>query len=183
MPERSDDDLMGAVAGGDSAAFDVLLHRHRCWVRSIVVAFVRDPDLAEDLVQEVFTRVHANAARYVPQGQFVAWVKRIAVNLGRSAFRRPRSDISLSDLDDSQDHTGVVDPTALLMQEAVSQEVRDAVASLPDDQRLAVVMRYFGAMSIAEIAWAMQCPEGTVKSRIFHGLRRVRACLSGESIP
>jgi RNA polymerase sigma-70 factor (ECF subfamily) len=182
LNEPTDDELMGAAGAGDATAFDTLVNRHRGWVRSILQAFVRDHDLAEDLAQDVFYRAHAHAATYLPQGQFVAWMKRITVNVGRSAFgRKDRGNLSLSDCGDIGDVGRQSDPIALLMADIVQAEVRDAVQSLPDEQRLAVVMRYFGAMSIQEIAWAMKCPEGTVKSRIFHALRRVRATLDGPS--
>ena len=59
--------------------------------------------------------------------------------------------------------------------------MRGAILSLPDDQRLTIVMRYFGAMSVQEIAWAMKCPEGTIKSRLFYGLRRIRDLVAAGS--
>ena len=171
-----DDDLMQAVATGDEGAFDILVVRHRNWVYRLLHAFTHNPDQAEDLVQEVFCRVHVQAVHYTAQGQFVAWLKRIAVNMGKDYLTQQQraAFVPLSEVQEMPDSNARTDPLASLMTQLVHDEVRDAILTLPDDQRLAVVMRFFGAMSVQEIAWAMKCPEGTIKSRLFHGLRRIR---------
>lgn len=70
------------------------------------------------------------------------------------------------------------DPAAALASEVLHKDLRAAIHALPDEQRLALVMHYFGDMSLQDIAWAMKCPVGTVKSRLFNGLRRVRKTLT-----
>ena len=174
---QTDDGLMAAARHGDEAAFAALVRRHRGWVCRLLCAFTRDPDQAEDLAQEVFCRVHRHAGRYAAQGQFVAWLKRIAVNQGRDWLDRDRraAFVPLAECRDVPAAGGPADPLALLMAQAVRRELREAILALPDDQRVAIVMRYFGAMSVPEIAVALGCPDGTVKSRLFHGLRRIRA--------
>src|SRR5437016_4958520 len=86
----SDDDLMCAAAGGDEEAFAELVRRHRSWVRALLLAVVRNPDPAEDLTQEAFCRVYRNLEEYEPQGRFVAWLKRIALNQAKDFLRRER---------------------------------------------------------------------------------------------
>jgi RNA polymerase sigma-70 factor (ECF subfamily) len=179
-PIASDDDLMQAVADGDDAAFSELMQRHRSWVRSLLRAVVRDDEQAEDLTQEAFCRVHQHASDYVAQGNFVAYLKRIAVNLAKDFLHKQKQAtiVSLSELEETQVEDNPFDPMAALASEVLHKDVRAAIQSLPDEQRLALVMHYFGDMSLQDIAWAMKCPLGTVKSRLFNALRRVRRTLT-----
>jgi RNA polymerase sigma-70 factor, ECF subfamily len=178
----SDDDLMRAACAGEETAFSALVQRHRSWVRWLMLAFVNDADQAEDLTQEAFCRVYQHAAAYRPQGNFPAWLKRIAVNLARDSVRRQQraTFISLHGLEESLEAAEPFDPAEALASDALRQELRDAIAALPDEQRLALAMHYFGDMSLQDIAWALKCPVGTVKSRLFYALRRVRATLTAR---
>ncbi|HZT44397.1 MAG TPA: sigma-70 family RNA polymerase sigma factor [Chthonomonadaceae bacterium] len=179
--EGTDDDLVRAIAEGDPAAFSELMQRHRRWVFNLLSTITHDREQAEDLTQEVFTRVHRHAGCYRGQGQFPAWLKKIAVNLARSYLTRQKQAplLSLSTLEVELAQDERFDPMMAFLSKGLQEEIRAAIASLPDEQRLAVIMRYFGGMSIQDIAWAMQCAEGTIKSRIFHGLRSVRAIVTG----
>jgi RNA polymerase sigma-70 factor (ECF subfamily) len=171
---------MGAAAGGDKAAFAEIVARHREWVRSLAFAFVRDEGQAEDLAQEVFCRVHARLPAYAPEGKFVPWLKRIAVNLSKDALRKGkrRCDAAWDDLGEDRPDPCAPDPLEALASDALNADLRAALETLPDEQRLALAMHYFGNMSLRDIAWAMRCPDGTVKSRLFNGLRRVRRTLT-----
>jgi RNA polymerase sigma-70 factor (ECF subfamily) len=176
----SDDDLMQATADGDAAAFAELMQRHRSWVRSLMITFVRDAEQADDLTQEAFCRVFQHRDGYDAQGQFVAWLKRIAVNLAKDYLRRQKqaSFVPLEEWDELPATDRRCDPLAALASGVLREDLRAAIEALPDDQRLPVVMHYFGDMSIQDIAWAMKCPLGTVKSRLFYALRRVRGTLT-----
>ncbi|HLV80761.1 MAG TPA: sigma-70 family RNA polymerase sigma factor [Chthonomonadaceae bacterium] len=179
--EGTDDDLVRAVAEGDAAAFSELMQRHRRWVCNLLATITNDREQAEDLTQEVFARVHRHAGCYRGQGQFTAWLKKIAVNLARSYLTRQKQAplLSLSALEAELAGDERFDPMMAFLSKGVQEEIRVAISSLPDEQRLAVIMRYFGGMSVQDIAWAMQCAEGTIKSRIFHGLRAIRATVTG----
>jgi RNA polymerase sigma-70 factor, ECF subfamily len=176
----SDDDLMQAAADGNAAAFSELMQRHRSWVRSLMVTFVRDAEQADDLTQEAFCRVFQHRDGYDAQGQFVAWLKRIAVNLAKDYLRRQKqaSFVPLEEWEELPATDRRCDPLAALASGVLRDDLRAAIEALPDDQRLPVVMHYFGDMSIQDIAWAMKCPVGTVKSRLFYALRRVRGTLT-----
>ncbi|HLK58833.1 MAG TPA: sigma-70 family RNA polymerase sigma factor, partial [Chthonomonadaceae bacterium] len=177
----SDEDLMRATQEGDEEAFACLVQKHRGWVSSLLYAFVRDTEHAEDLAQEVFCRVHRHAADYRAQGRFDAWLKRITVNLAKDYLRkRQQNVVSLPDLDDRSLPIAPFDPTAALVSEGLRDDVRQAIQSLSEPIRLALVMRYFGDMNVADIAWALQCPEGTVRSRIHYGLERIRRILTEQ---
>jgi RNA polymerase sigma-70 factor, ECF subfamily len=179
----SDDDLVQAAAGGDDAAFSELMRRHRQWVCALMRAFVHDPEQAEDLAQEAFCRVYRYAGDYTAQGSFVPWLKRIAANLAKDELRKQRKAtlVSLTEIEETLVSDKRSDPMAALASGVMREELRAAIQRLPDEQRLALVMHYFGDMSLPDIAWAMQCPVGTIKSRLFYGLRRVRETLTEQS--
>lgn len=178
----SDDDLMRAARMGEEAAFAELVQRHRGWVRWLMLAFVGNADQAEDLTQEAFCRVYERVHDFRPEGSFPAWMKRIAINLARDYLRRQRraTMISLSGCEEALVDEQGLDPMGALESGVLREELRDAIQRLPDEQRLALVMHYFGDMSLQDIAWAQKCPVGTVKSRLFYALRRVRATLTAQ---
>ena len=179
----SDDTLMQAVAQGDAAAFGLLMQRHRPWILRLLRAFVLDDAQAEDLAQDVFARLYERRAEYSFQGKFTAWLKRVAVNLAKDFLRTTRRapGISFDTLKPLADANADCDPAKALQSRVMQDEIRRAIQSLPNDNRLAVIMHYFGDMSLEDIAWAMKCPVGTVKSRLFHGRRRVRELLTRQS--
>lgn len=170
-----DDSLIQRVVCGDTAAFAALVRRHRPWVCRLLRAFTHNSDSAEDLAQEVFTRLHRHAASYRSRGQFVAYLKRIALNVGRSHLRR-EGNVTLVCFDELTEATdeNVLDE---VLARGVAAEVRTAIEALPTDQREAVLLHYFAGLTVPEIATRAACPEGTVKSRLFHGIRKVRATL------
>jgi RNA polymerase sigma-70 factor (ECF subfamily) len=182
MPERaaSDDELLRAVSEGNEAAFAELMRRHRTWVRSFITAIVREQELAEDLTQEAFGRVYRSAGSYADEGRFKPWLKRIAVNMAKDALRSRKRAILVpieeaANLPET-DHRA--DPLAVLSSSILREELRTALATLSDEQRLVLTMYYFEGMSLQEVAGVMKCPLGTVKSRLFNGLRRVRKTLA-----
>ena len=176
MLDSSDDALMQSVARNDGDAFRTLMQRHQSWVFSLLVAIVRNQQHAEDLTQDVFLRVRQHAGEYTSQGEFASWLKRIAINAATDFLRKERKFIAvgLEDIEKALADERSSSPVAALLASTLREEVRTAIQSLPDDQRLVVVMRYFGDMSLQDIAWAFQCPLGTVKSRLFYALRRIR---------
>lgn len=181
--ETNDDSLMRAAASGDRVAFALLLRRHRGWVLALVRAIVHDADQAEDLTQDVFCRLYARCGQYGAHSQFVAYLKRIAVNAARDflrgASRRP-AGTPLHQLTETtaplQDHR--FDPATVLASRALQQTVRAALLRLNDGQRGVVLLHYFGGLSVEEIARTIRCPAGTVKSRLFHARRHLRETLA-----
>ena len=176
MPDSSDDALMQSVARNEEDTFRTLMQRHQSWVFSLLVAIVRNQQHAEDLTQEVFWRAREHAGKYKSQGEFASWLKRIAINAATDFLRKEKKFIAvgLEDIEKALADERWSSPVAALLKSTLKEEVRTAIQSLPDDQRLVVVMRYFGDMSLQDIAWALKCPLGTVKSRLFHALRRIR---------
>jgi RNA polymerase sigma factor (sigma-70 family) len=176
MPDLSDDTLMQSVARNEESALRMLIERHQSWVFSLLISIVRNQQHAEDLTQEVFWRARLHAGKYQSQGEFASWLKRIAINAALDFLRGERKFVAvgLENVENTLADERSSSPVAALLTSTLREEVRTAIQSLPDDQRLVVVMRYFGDMSLQDIAWAMKCPLGTVKSRLFHALRRIR---------
>jgi RNA polymerase sigma-70 factor (ECF subfamily) len=185
--ETNDDDLlMHAAASGDRAAFALLLRRHRGWVLALVRAIVHDADQAEDLTQDVFCRLYARCGQFGARGQFVAYLKQIAINAARDHLRLHRrrpAGTPLHELAENvalpEDHR--FDPAAVFASRALQQNVREALLRLNDEQQAVVLLHYFGGLSVEEIARKIRCPAGTVKSRLFHARRHLRETLAAES--
>jgi RNA polymerase sigma factor (sigma-70 family) len=95
MPDSSDDALMQSVARNEGDAFRTLMQRHRSWVFSLLVAIVRNQQDAEDLTQEVFWRARQHAGKYISQGEFASWLKRIAINAATDFLRKKKKFIAL----------------------------------------------------------------------------------------
>jgi RNA polymerase sigma-70 factor (ECF subfamily) len=158
------------------------MERHRDWVRWLLRSFVRDAEQVEDLAQETFARVYGHRQEYIPRGKFVAWLKRIAVNQAKDFLRRQktRAETALEEGEELLVADRRYEPMAALANGCLQEDLRAAIARLPDEQRLPVIMHYFGDMTLPDIAWAVGCPVGTVKSRLFYGLRRVRQMLKEQ---
>ena len=109
-------------------------------------------------------------------------VRFIAINAATDFLQKERKFIAvgLEDIEKALADERWSSPVAELLRSTLREEVRTAIQSLPDDQRLVVVMKYFGDMSLQDIAWALKCPLGTVKSRLFYALRHVRQIFTGD---
>lgn len=178
-PTGDDDSLLQRAVRGETASFTELVRRHRPWVCRLLSAMTSDPETAEDLTQEVFTRLHRHAGSYKGRGQFIAYLKQLALNVGRSYLRRIPG-VTLVAWDEQ---TGPLEGDLLeaILTKQVQAQVRASVEALPPDQREAVLLHYFGGWTIPEIAARVQCPEGTVKSRLFHGVRKIREALTSTT--
>lgn len=175
-PTGEDDSLLQRAVNGETACFSELVRRHRPWVCRLLTAMTADPETAEDLAQEVFTRLHRHAGRYRSRGQFVAYLKQLALNVGRSYLRRIPG-VTLMAWDEQREPLEG-DLLEAILTRQVQSEVRAQLEALPPEQRDAVLLHYFGGWTVPEIAARMGCPEGTVKSRLFHAIRKVRAALT-----
>jgi RNA polymerase sigma factor (sigma-70 family) len=178
-----DSQLMARLAVRDIRAFEALYDRYGALVYSTAVRVVGDPQLAEDIAQEVFLRVWRRPDKYVPQrGRFVTWLLTVARNGAidevRAKGRRRAHETAGEELgrvwpaDEGQD-------LALAAQLADEREkVRRALASLPAEQRRIIEMAYYGGYPLREIADVLSQPLGTVKTRIRRGIHRLRADLA-----
>ena len=173
--EQSDLALVERVQRGDKSAFDVLVLRYQQKVLKLVARYVRDAMEAEDVTQEAFIKAYRALPAFRGDSAFYTWLYRIAINTAKNALvsskRRPLDyDLDLQDSSQQELHARLKDsatPEHLLLTEEIRTTVNGAMAELPEDLRTAIVLREIDGLSYEEIAAAMDCPVGTVRSRIF----------------
>jgi len=173
--EPTDKELVKRVQKGDKGAFDLLVLKYEHKIVNLVMRYVRDPDLALDISQEAFIKAYRALPRFRGDSAFYTWLYRIAVNTAKNylaAQRRRPMDIEL-DLQDPEQyglHAKLKEtdtPEALSLSHELQEILERAIEALPDDLRTAIILRELDGMSYEEIAQTMDCPVGTVRSRIF----------------
>ena len=183
--ELTDEDLALGVQRGNTNDLATLVERHHSPLLGFLYRMTGgDRALAEDLVQETFLRVLRAIRQYQYPRPFKPWLYAIATNLVRDHYKRADVRHTVSRSDDEA-AWGVAGDQAVSSEDGLAadeeaQEVAAAVTALPAHQREAVILRYYQALSLAEIADALNVPIGTVKSRLHLGLRRLRATLERE---
>lgn len=192
-PPATDSDLLlvQRTVAGDQKAFELLVIKYRRRIERLIGRMVRDTDLVEDIAQETFIRAYRALAQFRGEAQFYTWLYRIAINTAKKALvdlkRNPViSDSSLrSDDDDDETYrpdnelTTAETPETELAAKEIATAVNAAMEALPEELRLAVTLREIEGLSYEEIASMMNCPIGTVRSRIF----RAREAISAKVKP
>lgn len=173
--EDSDAKLVELVQRGDKSAFNVLVLKYQHKVLKLVTRYVRDPVEAEDIAQEAFIKAYRALPSFRGESAFYTWLYRIAANTAKNVLvssRRRLVDYDL-DLQDPEDYAAQVllkdsdTPEGMLLTEEIRQTVTEAMQQLPNDLREAITLRELEGLSYEEIAEVMECPVGTVRSRIF----------------
>src|SRR4051794_24828526 len=180
-----DAELMLRVKDGDAASFGVLLEKHRSPVIHFLYRMVQNAGVAEELAQEVFLRVYRSRATYEPTARFTTWLFRIATHLALNALRDNKNERLQDHLDDDSSEMParqVSDTRPTVEQHMVYQakldEVRRAIAALPEKQRAAVLMHKYEEMEYSQIAKVLNCSESAVKSLLFRAYEALRARLA-----
>ena len=176
MGERSiDQALVEKVQQGDKHAFDVLVLKYQNKIIQLVYRYVHDPDEAMDVAQEAFIKAYKAIGRFRGDSAFYTWIYRIAINtamnhLVASGRRPPQGDIDAVDAEQYEGATGLKEyatPERMLLKDEIQTTIASAIDELPDDLRTAITLRELEGLSYEEIAQTMDCPIGTVRSRIF----------------
>jgi RNA polymerase sigma-70 factor (ECF subfamily) len=173
--QASDKKLVERVQKGDKGAFDLLVLKYQHKIVNLVMRYVRDPELALDISQEAFIKAYRALPRFRGDSAFYTWMYRIAVNTAKNhlaAQRRRPMDVELDMQDPEQYdlHARLKEtdtPEGVTLSNELKETVERAIAALPEDLRTAIVLRELEGMSYEEIAQTMECPVGTVRSRIF----------------
>ncbi len=167
--------LVERVQRGDKQAFDLLVRKYQHKIVNLVSRYVHDPFEAQDVAQEAFIKAYRAIASFRGDSAFYTWMYRIAINTAKNFLvaqgrRPPESDI---DANEAEQYNGVAQlkeqdtPEGLLLGHEMVRTIVTAMDELPEDLRTAIVLRELDGMSYEEIAEAMACPVGTVRSRIF----------------
>jgi len=173
--EQSDLALVERVQRGDRRAFDVLVLRYQQKVLKLIMRYVRDTMEAEDIAQEAFIKAYRALPSFRGDSAFYTWLYRIAINTAKNSLvsskRRPIDyDFDLQDPEQYALQARMTDgetPEHLVLTDEIRETVNGAMAELPEDLRTAIVLREIDGLSYEEIAASMDCPVGTVRSRIF----------------
>jgi RNA polymerase sigma-70 factor (ECF subfamily) len=174
--EESDLVLVKRVQRGDKTAFDLLVRKYQHKVVKLVLRYVRNPAEAEDIAQEAFIKAYRALPQFRGDSAFYTWMYRIAINTAKNSLAsRDRSpiayDLDLTDPEESHSvQTKLQDPDTpegMALTEEIRGIVNSAIEGLPEELKTAIVLRELDGLSYEEIAAAMECPEGTVRSRIF----------------
>jgi RNA polymerase sigma-70 factor (ECF subfamily) len=174
--EESDLVLVKRVQRGDKTAFDLLVRKYQHKVVKLVLRYVRNPAEAEDIAQEAFIKAYRALPQFRGDSAFYTWMYRIAINTAKNSLAsRDRSpiayDLDLSDPEESHSvQTKLQDPDTpegMALTEEIRGIVNSAIEGLPEELKTAIVLRELDGLSYEEIAAAMECPVGTVRSRIF----------------
>lgn len=171
----TDQQLVERVQKGDKRAFDLLVLKYQHKIFSIIGRYVRDQAEVQDVAQEAFIKAYRALAKFRGESAFYTWLYRIAINTAKNHLvsrsrRPPASDV---DMEDAEYYSGadllkdVDTPETSLMCDEIQREVDAAIRELPEDLRSAVTLREMEGLSYEDIAAIMDCPVGTVRSRIF----------------
>ena len=194
LDDDSDRLLVERTQRGDLRAFDLLVLKYQSRVMHVVMRLVRDADEAEDVAQEAFIKAYSAINNFRGDSAFYTWLFRIATNAAKNHLvaRGRRTPVLDVDIDDAmlhdENHRLVEDesPQAALETQELEAVIKRAVQDLPDELQTALCLREFDGLSYEDIAVIMNCPIGTVRSRIFRGRetvdQKVAALLSGESV-
>jgi RNA polymerase sigma-70 factor (ECF subfamily) len=171
----TDEQLVERVFKGEMQAFDLLVLRYQQRLLGLIGRFVRDPHEAEDLAQETFIKAYRALGSFRGESAFYTWLYRIAINTANNFLvskgrRPPDTDIDVDDPEQIDAHAMMADgdsPEANQARDELKAAIDQGIAELPEDLRTAFTLREFSGLSYEEIAEIMDCPVGTVRSRIF----------------
>ncbi|MCC6073598.1 RNA polymerase sigma factor RpoE [Pseudomonas sp. GCM10022188] len=183
--QEPDQQLVERVQRGDKRAFDLLVLKYQHKILGLIVRFVHDPQEAQDVAQEAFIKAYRALTNFRGDSAFYTWLYRIAVNTAKNHLvargrRPPDIDVSAEDAEFVEgDHAlkDIETPERALLRDEIEATVHRTIQQLPDDLRTALTLREFEGLSYEDIATAMQCPVGTVRSRIFRAREAIDKAL------
>jgi RNA polymerase sigma-70 factor (ECF subfamily) len=183
MGNLSSEELMAKIAEGDNDSFEILVNRHQTSVLNLVYRFIGDRTQAKDVAQEVFIRVWQSARTYLPKAKFTTWVYRITANLCFNELKSARRKkwFSFNQSDEDGDLTfedtladSAPSPEDVLLEKERSRQISDALQSLPENQRMALILKRYDELSYQEIAQIIGCSVSAVESLLVRAKRALQ---------
>ncbi|WP_110655969.1 RNA polymerase sigma factor RpoE [Salinicola halimionae] len=178
---ETDQQLVERAQKGDSRAFDLLVKKYQHKILGLISRYVQDHSEVQDVAQEAFIKAYRALGSFRAESAFYTWMYRIAINTAKNYLvsrgrRPPGSDLDISDaeiVDQSGRLSDIESPEAAIARDQLEAAVFEAIEKLPDDLRTAITLREFDGLSYEDIATIMECPVGTVRSRIFRAREAV----------
>jgi RNA polymerase sigma-70 factor (ECF subfamily) len=190
MGERNlDQELVERVQQGEKGAFDILVRRYEHKLVNVIGRYIRDPSEVFDVAQEAFIKAYRALPNFRGDSAFYTWLYRIAINTAKnhlvaSSRRPPGDDVDAQEAEQFGADSGLKEyatPERMALSSELAATIQAAIDELPEELRTAIVLRELDGLSYEEIAAAMECPIGTVRSRIFRARdaidRRIRPLL------
>lgn len=170
-----DAELVRRVQNGDMEAFNLLVSKYQHKILNLIGRYVHEPAAAQDVAQEAFIKAYRGLGNFRGESAFYTWLYRIAINTAKNHLvaesrRSPEYEVNAEDGERLDGESGLKEyatPEGELLSEEIRLRVFNAIESLPEDLRTAITLRELEGMSYEEIAQVMECPIGTVRSRIF----------------
>ena len=184
---KIDLEIVKRVQRGDKSAFDLLVIKYQHKLAKLITPYVRDRDDVLDVVQESFIKAYKALPRFRGDSAFYTWLYRIAINTAKNYLtaqsrRPPRFDVDAMEAEYYDGGSALHDnttPESNIAKQEIKDAIDRAISNLPEELKMAITLREFEAMSYDEIADVMECPVGTVRSRIF----RAREAIDNEIKP
>lgn len=173
--EQLDEELVARVQRGDKSAYDILVLRYQHRIVQLVNRYVKDHSEAQDVAQEAFIKAYRALGSFRGESAFYTWLYRIAINTAKNYLvsrsrRNTDYQIDVQDaeaIENAPQLQGLDTPERFLLGQEIVETIQAAIENLPEEMRVAITLRELEGMSYEEIAEAMDCPVGTVRSRIF----------------
>ena len=184
--QDNDNALVARVQRGDKQAFNLLVSKYQYRIKSLVSRLIGDSAEQEDIVQESFIKAYRAIGRFRGDSAFYTWLYRIAVNTAKNhlvAARRrpPAQDVELDDESPARTPERLTEsntPEAILQNDRLVEAIRRGIRELPEELRQAITLRELEGLSYEDIAEAMDCPIGTVRSRIFRAREAIQTAMA-----
>ncbi|MFZ2726517.1 MAG: RNA polymerase sigma factor RpoE [Methylococcaceae bacterium] len=184
--EQLDQELVERVQQGDKAAYNLLVLKYQHKIIQLVNRYIKDASEAQDVAQEAFIKAYRAIGSFRGEASFYTWLYRIAINTAKNYLvSRSRRGVDLQvEMQDAEHFENTAQlycldtPEQLLLNQEIIETIKSAIENLPDEMRLAIMLREFEGMSYEEIAHTMNCPVGTVRSRIFRAREAINTKLS-----
>lgn len=176
MGERNlDHELVERVQRGDKAAFDILVRKYEHKLANVISRYIHDPSEVLDVSQDAFIKAYRALPNFRGESAFYTWLYRIAINTAKNHLvaagrRPPRDDVDAQEAEQFESGSGLKEyatPERMALGNELAATIQAAIDDLPEELRVAIVLRELEGLSYEEIAAAMDCPIGTVRSRIF----------------